>query len=318
MPQLSKRGTRDLICGLLQTVHRKYHDGTLVEGSAVFKHLVENLKEKLGLRISDLPREHIPKTFNGPATYGYPEKFINLIDQGFSLGQIEPMTELLRTSCAAIHKAVPKPTSQTLPSCAATQEFLESLTATLQKHHVSPIDAVRNMYVALTRNVLLGAGQPKPPRRPQGWAHRHRHCTTFCVDCKELDAFLRDPEKQTGEFRLAAPRRKHIEGRLPPQFFEFKTVKTRVPPHALVVTKRGTEFDEEMCQYDKAIRVFRDRVRFLQCPYVETLLGEELYSKVVMLEDKPASDGTEQREDRKTKAEEELDGPVPSRPRLIE
>ena len=271
---------------MLHIIHRKHHGGSFGGAADAFKGFVENLTEKLALRISDLPREHKPKTLKEPTTFDYPGKFINLIDEGFSLGLREQMTELLSTSCAAVHKAVPKPKSTTLPSIDATQEFLKSLTATLQKHDVPPLDAIRNMYAALARNVLLGAGLPKPPAPLRGWAHRNRHCTSSCADCQQLNAFLRDPEEQTCKFRLSAPRRRHIEERLPVALFDCRTLRSGLP-HVLVVTKRGTEHDDEMRQYDDAIRLFQDRIRFLQCPYVETLLGEGLYRKLVMLQDEP-------------------------------
>ena len=261
IPTLKRLATRDLIYTIAQLCSKPTFDNA----SECFRLILEELPEKLALRVSDFPRDSVfeevefeeseseedaleedgsesyesesneSNESNTSDTFDYPEKFNTLIDNGFSMGLTAWTTELIGASCAAIHSAVPKPNSGTILSYSAVQSFLTSLTSTLVNHKIPfnemYFESVGDMYAVLLRR---------------------------CV---------------------------------------------------LAVPKSGTEFD---------VRLLKSRVRFLRRNYVQMLLGYERYRKLVELEGIPDFCEAEQHESRKREPDEELEGSIPSRPKLIE
>ncbi|KAI1074910.1 hypothetical protein F5B20DRAFT_561590 [Whalleya microplaca] len=121
------------------------------------------------------------------------------------------------------------------------------------------------------------------------------------------------------KFQAAAPRRQHLESRLPREFFRCQTDQSQAT-YRLTVKKLCNEFPEDMKQYNQKLRLFQNEVRPFQGKYVEALLGEVRYRKLV-LNNLAGGEGTIPRDhprQKKRKAEEELDGSSASRPKIIE
>ncbi|OTA67761.1 hypothetical protein K449DRAFT_364184 [Hypoxylon sp. EC38] len=319
-PILASRGSKQLICALLRAVYDKRNTKMLRNATDTFQCILEGSIEKIALQIGDFP-------YPGGSTVAHGIKsteaslargVLEVIDQAFDMGLTQQATQLLDVSCTNIHQSCPKPKTKSLPCFVVIQQFLESLTVVLRKHHVPPLKSVKNMYMTLLRTILV-ANPPKPPNAPRGWAHKPRQCGEPCQDCNELNAFLKDSGAQKHVFRMAEKRRRHLENLLPPELFQCRTDKSR-SPHGLVVTKLGKEFQKDMEDYKVKLSIYEARVKGLRCEEVKALLGEDLYNELVMLKNVPDSDGAKELGDagKKRKAEEELEGSNSQRPRVEE
>ncbi|KAI1771894.1 hypothetical protein F4818DRAFT_444892 [Hypoxylon cercidicola] len=315
IPILASRGSKSkpLIYGILGAVYHIHEHNTLPDAKYVFQCVIEGCKKTLALQIGDLPKpswstkEHKFQCAEATSLRG----FITVIHQGFGIGLSRQITELLENSCVNIYQS----RSKAKYSCPIiVRYFLLNLTSALDKHNVPPLESVRDMYITLLRNVLI-TSPPKRPRKPPGWKHKPLACTPYCSDCKELNAFLTDSKAQTCEFRMPEKRRRHLQDQLPPGFFQCRTEKDH-SPYKLVITKTGREYEESLKQYYNGLGELTKRVDKLQCEYVKSLLGDDLYQELVLLKDIVGPEGMQQTN--KRKADEELEGSSASRPRLIE
>ncbi|KAH9987115.1 hypothetical protein F4779DRAFT_611535 [Xylariaceae sp. FL0662B] len=317
IPLLSSRSSKSLSCMILHTVHNHKRLAGAVDA---FRCILEGTKEKLKLQISDFPKDSWSIAAHGfhCAEATFLRNFTQLIDDGFSIGLPEPTTALLDTSGVAVYRFIPEPKSKALPSIKVVRGFLHSLIPILEKHQVPPLESVAGMCSALLRNVVV-PDLPERPKRPRGWTHKPRGCTPPCMDCKDLNDFLRNSEAQTWVFRAAAPRRRHLECQLPMDLFRHHT-DTAQRPQALVVTKLGEEFRQEMRKYEAELARFQNEIRPFQGEYMKALLGEARYRELIS-DNISGPEGARQPEpagQRKRKADEELDGSSASRPRIIE
>ncbi|KAI1206309.1 uncharacterized protein F4807DRAFT_463799 [Annulohypoxylon truncatum] len=323
---LSQRGSRKLICSVLHAIYNKRDANLLANPKGIFQSILDESAKKLALQIQDFPVSGYvtgmlePRGFlSEPAATI--RDVIEVIDQCFDLGLIEQATDILDTSCTNIYQYCPKPRTKSIPGPMIIRDFLLSLVAVLQKHQVTPPESSKNMFIILLRNILV-FNPPKWPKPPRGHAHKPRpKCYKStelhpCKDCEDLNAFLKSPDMDVCEFRMAQYRQRHLQEQLPPELFSCHSEQK---PAKLIVRKLGKEHKQEMKEYKTNLTAFEDHVRALRCEYVESLLGEELYGELVLLKDIPDSDGAKLvKRGEKRKPEEEVEGSIASRPKLIE
>ncbi|KAI0851538.1 hypothetical protein F5Y00DRAFT_267723 [Daldinia vernicosa] len=317
-PTLSKKGSNELIYTILRELYYNRRRKTLARATDAYRCILESSTEKLALRNS-----------NFPAPYPYPsipfsennlsfEKIIEVISLGLDMGLSKEAIKLLEISCTNICRSSLILKGKKILPRGIVQNFLEDLLAVLQKHKVPPLECVRDMFVALFRDILIGR-LPKRPTKPRGWKHKPINCSMNCRDCRELNSFLVNSEEKEREFTMATEQRQHLESQLPKNLFHCRT-KTGRAPYGLVVTKLGREFEEDMKDYQDRLTFLNRELRPFKCEYMKSLLGEELYQELVLLKDASGVDGagTTGTAGTKRKAKEDPDGPSASRPRLVE
>jgi hypothetical protein len=97
--------------------------------------------------------------------------------------------------------------------------------------------------------------QPEPPA---DWS-RDATIRCQCADCRELVAFLRDPDERVHRF----PRRKDLRQHLHQQIESHHCDLTHVTvhegsPHTLVCTKTQASYERRLAQYGVDTRLLRD------------------------------------------------------------
>lgn len=295
----------------------------------IFECILKGSVKKLALHIGDIPRSVPKHNLYNHYDYGAHrhksnerslKKTITLFDQGMSMGLSQLTTRLLEASCTNIYGGYSKEDKNTL-SIDPVREFLSTLASTLQKHAAPPLESVKNMFVALIRGALV-VRVPKRPKQPRGWAHNPTECPISgpCHVCKQLNTFLRDPIMQAQTFWLRPEEKQHARLLLPVRSFELDSERSR-SPHGLIVYKRGTEYAYNLREYEASMAALEERVSKLRCEYVKSLLGDDLYRELILLEATPESETAEQTSSaagKKRKADEELDGSSAARPQLIE
>ncbi|KAI1449980.1 hypothetical protein F5Y02DRAFT_413659 [Annulohypoxylon stygium] len=321
---LPKRGTRKLICEILQALYEKRDDDIFTIAQGLFKFLVTKSANKLALQSKDFPASsYVPGSRRPPKDPSQPVSItrciIEVIDQAFDMGLDKQATGLLDKSCINICQCCPKSGSNSAPDPLIVRDFLLCLFTMLQKHQFTPPTSLKVMFVALLRNILV-CNPPECPKPPRGWAHKPRpKCHQYsypCADCNTLNRFFEDPDMEAGGFRMTLNRQQHLIYQLPDSLYYYQT---ETNPPKLIVYKLGNEYKQEMHVYKARLTLFEDHVRALRCDYVKSLLSEELYNELVLLKDIPDSDGSMQtKRGEKRKPEEEGDGSSASRPQLIE
>ncbi|KAI2470828.1 hypothetical protein F4781DRAFT_159286 [Annulohypoxylon bovei var. microspora] len=328
MSILSNRGSRKLLCAILRAIYDKRGSKELASAKDTCLSILAGSLKKLALKIEDFPVSGYVTGVYGPLEHlsepaSTIRDVIDVIDQGFDMGLNEQATELLDISCTTIYQFCPKSGAKSAPGPLVVRDFLRSLVSVLQKHQVTPPESFKNMFIVLLRNILV-SHPPKCPKPLRGWTHKsrpsayHRGNLQSCKDCEELDAFLRNADQEVHVFRMAEYRRRHLRERLPLDLFDCQADMTQ-KPQRFIVRKLGKEFKQEMTEYKISLNSFEDNVRILRCEWVKSLLGEDLYDELILLKNIPESDGAQLvKRAEKRKPEEEPEGSIASRPRVIE
>ncbi|KAK6954149.1 hypothetical protein Daesc_004111 [Daldinia eschscholtzii] len=318
-PTLASKGSKLLICTILREIYANRERKLFENATDAYRYILRSSIEKLALQSNELRASYTPyiSGAGGRESLSY-EITIEVIRLGLDMGLSKEAIKLLEMSCINVHKSCLEPNAKTTLPASEVRNFLETLLTVLQNHKVPPNEAIKNMFAALFRNVLIGE-LPTRPVKLQGWEYKQIYCPRNYNECQELNSFLADANEQTREFVMVEQKRRHLEYHLTSKAVRCHTRKGRAP-YGLVVTKLGTEFEEDMKNYEYRLSVIRDRFALFQCEYVKSLLGEKLYEELVLLKDTSSADGagTASTSGRKRKAEEDLDGSSASRPKLIE
>ncbi|KAG8532380.1 uncharacterized protein KY384_002865 [Bacidia gigantensis] len=159
----------------------------------------------------------------------------------------------------------------------AFQTFFIPLLTLLQPHALSPeSDAANPLYATLFFTVLTAyitryvQRSPVPKRNlsrgPEG-------CDSpRCIDCKRLDAFLADPDKESMDFAVDSGRRAHLHQLLTRTGCSHNTDRRR--GDTLVVTKRMTREDRRMVEWEIRWKEARKVVGGLDRRVLRVVLGE--------------------------------------------
>lgn len=150
-------------------------------------------------------------------------------------------------------------------------------------------ESLRGVFEDLLRNYALSPF-PVCPTRPVGWEHRPRACNAACSPCRDMDQFLINPQQQVARFSLLTKDRNHLEKRLPQSLFRCGVDRSRTP-YTLVVYKisQDGEFRAEVAAYQARARVLREYARGFRKEHLRKILGDDLYSELVLLEGPPGS-----------------------------
>lgn len=230
-------------------------------------------------------------------------RWLKLVKGCMSHGLLGRASQFLEDCCEKIleeHKAVmpPEPTSleeknpfgvryplRTLQSPIKTswaELFLADVVDTIQLSATPAPISARLLFERLIRHYLLPQ-VPVRPAKPSGWAHKPRQCANGCHACRELVKFLTSESENTHHFKMNLPERKHIEEKLPRAYFDCLTLKVK-PPHILVVTKRGDEYQDNMMWFNRCLEELEKKLLSLKTPLMRTVLGDEFYAELILLE----------------------------------
>jgi hypothetical protein len=119
--------------------------------------------------------------------------------------------------------------------------------------------SVRHLWTSAAEFLLLRS--EVPPRPPADW-RLNVELSCSCPDCRELQAFARDPAERVHRFRVRKERRRHLHNTIDRHRLDMTHVTDRVgSPQTLVCTKDRRTFDRRMKQYRDEIAAMRTLVR---------------------------------------------------------
>ncbi len=170
------------------------------------------------------------------------------------------------------------------------QKFLDTQQPPIHNPRVRSF--VHNLILAYVKGYVQ-----MEPTQPTDWRRAAKGCG--CADCRQLDNFLVDPVRETGEFSMAEKRRNHLNSKLMSgrhgygfayyvnRESEFDISTARVgSPHTLVVRKTDRTWrrvhDEWQVRADKA----KERLKTLDGIKVKEVLaemGKEAYEDLMQL-----------------------------------
>lgn len=84
------------------------------------------------------------------------------------------------------------------------------------------------------------------PQPPSNWARTKCLRPRCCVECDQLNAFIRDPFQQVGRWQVVTKTRQHLTKFLSTQYYTIDTDSRYGTPYILVVTKTNQEYLEEL------------------------------------------------------------------------
>ena len=99
--------------------------------------------------------------------------------------------------------------------------------------------------------LLARAGQPPAPQAD--W-HQTVRIGCECEDCRELQAFARDPDEQVHRFRVRKDRRRHLHSQIDRHGLDMTHVTERKgSPQTLVCTKTRRSYERKCAAYREDI-----------------------------------------------------------------
>jgi hypothetical protein len=109
--------------------------------------------------------------------------------------------------------------------------------------------AFRRLGVHSARFLLSRSEQPPEP--PRNWRQDVK-IACKCGDCRELEAFALDPDRQTHRFRVRKERRQHLHRQIDSHGLDMTHVTERVgSPQTLVCRKTRATFERQWRQYEQ-------------------------------------------------------------------
>ncbi|MFN0106095.1 MAG: 2OG-Fe(II) oxygenase [Bryobacteraceae bacterium] len=122
-----------------------------------------------------------------------------------------------------------------------------------ERDHLPPaVDrAIQNLWTSAAEFLLLRS--EVPPQPPSDW-RLHAELSCSCADCRELQAFARDPAERVHRFRVKKERRSHLHRAIDRHRLDMTHVTERVgSPQTLVCTKDRRTFKARMKEYQNEI-----------------------------------------------------------------
>jgi hypothetical protein len=124
---------------------------------------------------------------------------------------------------------------------------------------VAVAGSVRHLWTS-AGEFLLGRSEV-PPQPPSDWRLKVE-LTCSCPDCRELQAFARDPVERVHRFRVKKERRRHLHNAIDRLRLDMTHVTERVgSPQTLVCTKDRRSYGRRVKQYQAEIAAMRTLVR---------------------------------------------------------
>jgi hypothetical protein len=120
-------------------------------------------------------------------------------------------------------------------------------------------NSVRRLWTSAAEFLL--ARSEVPPRPPSDW-RLHVELSCSCSDCRELQAFARDPVERVHRFRVRKERRRHLHYAIDSHRLDMTHLTDRAgSPQTLVCTKDRRTFDRRLKQYHDEIAAMRTLVK---------------------------------------------------------
>ena len=119
-------------------------------------------------------------------------------------------------------------------------------------------DSVRHLWTSAAEFLLRLS--EAPPQPPADW-RLNVALSCSCADCRELQAFARDPNERVHRFRVKKERRRHLHATIDKHRLDMTHVTDRAgSPQTLVCAKDRRTFDARMKQYGDEIAAMRTLV----------------------------------------------------------
>jgi hypothetical protein len=136
---------------------------------------------------------------------------------------------------------------------------VERICAGRSKVTLSVESSVRRLWTGAAEFLLMRS--EVPPEPPSDWT-MDVVISCSCNDCRELQAFARDPAAQVHRFHVKKERRSHLHGTIKRYRLDMTHVTERVgSPQTLVCAKDRRTFDRRLTQYQEEIAAMRRLVR---------------------------------------------------------
>ena len=149
-----------------------------------------------------------------------------------------------------------------------------------EQDHLPPsVDrAIQHLWTSAAEFLLMRSEiSPQPP--PDWRLHAELSCT--CVDCRELQAFARDPNASVHRFRVKKERRRHLHQVIDRHRLDMTHVTERVgSPQTLVGTKDRRTFKARMKEYQNEIAAMRKLVKLTHRSAAAAALSKRMETAV--------------------------------------
>jgi len=148
-----------------------------------------------------------------------------------------------------------------------------------QSHKAPAVDpAVERLWTSAAEFLLLRS--EVPPEPPSDWSlHAELPCT--CADCRELQAFARDPAEKVHRFRVRKERRGHLHQVIDRHRLDMTHVTVRSgSPQTLVCTKDRRTFMARLDEYRHEISAMRNLVKLAQRSAAAAALAKRMEAAV--------------------------------------
>ncbi|KAM3087010.1 hypothetical protein ACMFMF_000941 [Clarireedia jacksonii] len=164
--------------------------------------------------------------------------------------------------------------------------FLRCLASTVYGH--MPVGLEISSFQHLFQNILSSCVEKtmfREPRPPTDWKRQKRGCG--CNDCKNLDAFLQNPNKVEETFHINGDRRKHLRAQLSKDCYDpqksIALSETKIKsPFGLIVKKILDYHYSRVTQWEKDRETMRKTIREVAPPAdLQKLLGQYYDALVV-------------------------------------
>ena len=129
-----------------------------------------------------------------------------------------------------------------------------------QDHTPPAVDpAIQHLWTSATEFLLRRS--EVPPQPPPDW-RLHAEFSCKCAECRELQAFARDPDESVHRFRIRQERRSHVQNAIDQHRLDMTHVTDRVgSPQTLVCTKDRRTFKTRMKEYQNEITAMNTLVK---------------------------------------------------------
>jgi len=118
--------------------------------------------------------------------------------------------------------------------------------------------AFRHLWTPMAEFLLERSA--RPPEPPSDWRQKAA-LSCKCSDCRELQAFARDPGERVHRFRVRKDRRRHLHNAIKEHGLDMTHVtERRGSPQTLVCTKDRRGFDRRIKEYKREIAAMRTLV----------------------------------------------------------
>ncbi|KAI1326172.1 hypothetical protein F5Y16DRAFT_375966 [Xylariaceae sp. FL0255] len=219
--------------------------------------------------------------------------FLDLLEQSLLADRRAVARKLLETSWSKISAyhvlSDERPLSSYKENVA---RFIHSLECRLRKHNVPALECTAALIKLLVCRYLY-YGWPVYPGNPPGWSRDAVGCSLSCNLCQRLDKFLLDPHLTERFFKLGEDGIKHLLSRLPRGREWRSTIKYAVKKNGIRVFKANEpEWVWAKENYDIKLRKLEEPFHLLRTDYMQSLLGESSYRKIIMLEEIRGSEGS--------------------------